>query len=112
VLLGLLGASLMLAAFRVDVPMLSGGDPDTWHGWVGIAFLLIIAMGVLARLTMALAVRRDTSWRPLTVASAAASALFVVFLFLPWGNASFLMAIIILFAWIAAVAIRLATRHL
>jgi hypothetical protein len=113
VLLGLLGASLMLAAFRVDVPMLSGGDPHTWHGWVhGIAFLLIIAMGVLARLTMALAVRRDASWRPLTVASAAASALFVVFLFLPWGNASFLMAIIILFAWIAAVAIRLATRHL
>jgi hypothetical protein len=111
VLLGLLGASLMLAAFRVDVPMLSGRNPNSWHGWVhGIAFLLIIAMGVLAPLTMALAVRRDASWRPLTVASAAASALFVVFLFLPWGNASFLMAIIILFAWIAAVAIRLATH--
>jgi MFS family permease len=58
VLLGLLGASLMLAAFRVDVPMLSGGIP-AWHGWVhGIAFLLIIAMGVLAPLTMALAARR------------------------------------------------------
>jgi Protein of unknown function (DUF998) len=111
VLLGLLGASMMLAAFRVDVPMLSGGNPNTWHGWVhGIAFLLIIAMGVLAPLTMALAVRRDASWRPLAVASVAASALFVVFLFLPWGNASFLMAIIILFAWIAAVAIRLATH--
>ena len=33
VLLGLLGASLMLAAFRVDVPMVSGGNPNTWHGW-------------------------------------------------------------------------------
>jgi hypothetical protein len=31
------------------------------------------------------------------------------FLFLPWGNASFLLAIVILFAWIAAVAVRLAT---
>jgi uncharacterized protein DUF998 len=111
VLLGLLGASLMLAAFRVDVPMLSGGNP-AWHGWVhGIAFLLIIAMGVLAPLTMALAARRDASWRPMAVASAAASALFVVFLFLPWGNASFLMAIITLFAWIAAVAIRWRPHH-
>ena len=43
--------------------------------------------------------------------SLAASALFVVFLILPWGNASFLMAIVTLFGWIAAVAVRLATHH-
>jgi MFS family permease len=62
VLLALLGVALMLAAFRVDTPMLSGGNPDTWNGWVhGIAFLLIIAMGVLAPLTMALAVRGDAA---------------------------------------------------
>ncbi|HEY6685770.1 MAG TPA: hypothetical protein VI094_06115 [Propionibacteriaceae bacterium] len=49
--------ALILAAFRVDVPMLSGGSPATWNGWVhGIAFLLIIATGVLAPLTMALVV--------------------------------------------------------
>ena len=54
VLLALLGVALILAAFRVDVPMLSGGTPATWNGWVhGIAFLLIIATGVLAPLTMA-----------------------------------------------------------
>ena len=101
-LLGLLGVALILAAFRVDTPMLSGGNPDTWHGWMhGIAFLLIIATGVLAPLTMALAVRGDPSWRPIGVVSVAASALFVVFLILPWGNASFLMAIVTLFAWIA-----------
>jgi hypothetical protein len=35
----------------------------------------------------------------------------VVFLLSPWGNASFLMAILTLFAWIAAVAARLATHH-
>ena len=59
-LLGLLGVALILAAFRVDTPMLSGGNPDTWHGWIhGIAFLLIIATGVLAPLTMALAMRGD-----------------------------------------------------
>lgn len=110
VLLTLLGAALILAAFRVDVPMLSGGNPATWNGWVhGIAFLLVIAMGVLAPLTMALAVRGDPSWRPIAIVSAAASALFVAFLLLPWGNASFLMAIVTLFAWIAAVALRLAT---
>jgi Protein of unknown function (DUF998) len=81
VLLALLGVALMLAAFRVDAPMLSGGNPNTWNGWVhGIAFLLIIAMGVLAPLTMALAVRGDPSWRPIAVVSLAASALFVVFL--------------------------------
>src|SRR6476659_4958573 len=58
VLLTLLGVALILAGFRVDTPMLSGGSPVTWHGWVhGIAFLLIITMGVLAPLTMALAVR-------------------------------------------------------
>jgi hypothetical protein len=45
VLLALLGWRI-LAAFRVDVPMLTGGNPVTWHGWVhGITFLLIIAMG-------------------------------------------------------------------
>src|SRR5688500_1302231 len=109
-LLGLLGVALILAAFRVDAPMLRGGNPDTWHGWIhGIAFLLIIATGVLAPLTMALAVRRDPGWRPIAALSLATSALFVVFLLLPWGNATFLMAIVTLFAWIASVAVRLAT---
>jgi hypothetical protein len=80
----LLGVALILAAFQVDVPMLSGGSPAAWHGWVhGIAFLLIIATGVLAPLTMALAVRGDPGWRPIAVVSVAASALVVVFLFLP-----------------------------
>jgi hypothetical protein len=112
VLLALLGVALILAAFRVDVPMLTGGTPATWNGWVhGIAFLLIIATGVLAPLTMALAVRRDPGWRPIAVVSVAASALVVVFLFLPWGNATFLLAIITLFGWIAWVAVRLATHH-
>ena len=92
--------------------MLSGGSPATWHGWVhGIAFLLIIAMGLLAPLTMALAVRGDPDWRPIAVVSVAASALFVVFLILPWGNATFLLAIVTVFAWIASVAVRLATHH-
>jgi hypothetical protein len=111
-LLALLGVALILAAFRVDTPMLSGGNPATWHGWVhAIAFLLIIATGVLAPLTMAFAVRGDAAWRPITIASVAASALFVVFLVLPWGNATFLLAIIILFAWIASLAVRLMRHH-
>jgi hypothetical protein len=112
VLLALSGVALILAAFRVDTPMLTGGNPVTWHGWVhGIAFLLIIATGVLAPLTMALAVRSDSSWRPIAVVSLAATALFVVFLFLPWGNATFLLAIVTVFAWIGSVAVRLATHH-
>jgi hypothetical protein len=73
-LLALLGVALMLAAFSVDVPMLRGGNPATWHGWVhGFAFLLIIAMGVLAPLMMALAVRGDPGWRPIMVVSVAAA---------------------------------------
>jgi hypothetical protein len=32
-------------------------------------------------------------------------------LFLPWGNATFLLAIVTLFGWIAWVAVRLATHH-
>jgi predicted membrane channel-forming protein YqfA (hemolysin III family) len=112
ILLALLGVALLLAAFRVDVPMLSGGDPNTWNGWVhAIAFLLIIATGVLAPLTMALAVRGDAGWRPIAVVSLAASALFIVFLSLPWGNATFLLAIVTLFGWIAALAARLATHR-
>jgi Protein of unknown function (DUF998) len=105
VLMGLLGAALILAACPVDAPMLTGGQPETWNGWMhGIAFLMIIATGLLAPLAMALAVRRDANWRPMTVVSLAAAALFVLFLFLPWGNATFLMAIATVFAWIAAVA--------
>jgi hypothetical protein len=112
VLLSLAGVALMLAAFRVDTPMLSGGNPNTWNGWVhGIAFLLIIGLGVLAPLTMSLAVRGDPSWRPIAVVSLAAGALFIVFLILPWGNATFLLAIVTLFGWIAALAARLATHH-
>jgi hypothetical protein len=112
VMLTLLGVALILAGFRVDVPMLSGGTPATWNGWLhGIAFLLIIATGVLAPLTMTLAVRGNPGWRPIAVVSVAASALFVVFLILPWGNATFLLAIVILFGWIAALAARLATHH-
>jgi hypothetical protein len=104
--------ALILAGFRVDVPMLSGGSPATWNGWVhGIAFLLIIATGVLAPLTMALAVRGDAGWRPIAVVSLAAGALFIVFLVLPWGNATFLLAIVTLFGWIAWVAVHLATHH-
>jgi hypothetical protein len=54
---------------------LTNGNPVTWHGWVhGIAFLLIIATGVLAPLAMALAVRGDPGWRPIAVVSVAASA--------------------------------------
>jgi hypothetical protein len=60
---------------------------------------------------MALAVRGNAGWRPLTITSVAASALFVVFLVLPWGNATFLLAIVTLFGWIAALAARLATHH-
>jgi hypothetical protein len=108
--LALLGVALILAGFRVDVPMLSGGSPATGHGWMhGIALLLIIAMGVLAPLMMAAAVRGDAGWRPIAVVSLVASALFIVFLILPWGNATFLLAIVTLFAWIAAVALRPAT---
>jgi hypothetical protein len=58
---------------------------------------------------MALAVHSDPSWRPTALVSLAAAALFVVFLILPWGNASFLVAIVTVFAWITAVAVRLAT---
>lgn len=107
-LLGILGAAVALAAFRVDVPMLRGDDPETWNGWAhGIAFLAIIATGLLAPLAMALALRGDASWRPIGAVSVAAAVLFVVFLFLPWGNASFLLALVVAFAWIAAVAARL-----
>jgi hypothetical protein len=107
-LLGILGAALTLAAFRVDVPMLSGSDPETWNGWAhGIAFLAIIATGLLAPLAMALAVRGAANWRPIAAVSLAAAVLFVVFLVLPWGNATFLLAVVIVFAWIAAVAARL-----
>jgi hypothetical protein len=53
--------------------------------------------------------RSDTGWRPIAVVSLVASALFIVFLILPWGNATFLLAIVTLFAWIAAVALRPAT---
>ena len=50
-------------------------------------------------------------WRPIAIVSHAASALFVVFLLLPWGNATFLLTIVTLFAWLAVVGVRLATNH-
>jgi hypothetical protein len=58
---------------------------------------------------MALAVQGNPGWRPIGVNSVAASGLLVVFLLLPWANASFLVAIVTVCAWITAVAARLAT---
>ena len=72
---------------------------------------MIIATGVLAPLAMALALRHEANWRPITLVSVAAAVLFVIFLLLPWGNATFLMAIVTLFIWIAAVAVRLRAPH-
>jgi hypothetical protein len=111
VITGLLIVVLTIAV-RDQLPRRRASSFAVVHGWVhGIAFLLIITMGVLAPLTMALAVRGDADWRPIGVVSLVASALFVVFLFLPWGNASFLMPIVTVFLWIASVAARLATHH-
>jgi hypothetical protein len=48
-MMGLLSAALILAEFPVDEPMLTGGEPESWNGWIhGIAFLLIIATGMFA----------------------------------------------------------------
>jgi hypothetical protein len=52
--------------------------------------------------------RRD---RQHAVVSLAATALFAVILLWPGGNAAFLMAIVTLLGWIAALAARLATAH-
>jgi hypothetical protein len=54
---------------------------------------------------------RPSLSRACSSSSLAATALLVVFLLSPWGNASFLMVIVTLFAWIAVVAVRLATHH-
>jgi hypothetical protein len=59
---------------------------------------------------MALAVRGNPGWRPIGIVSVAASALFVASCSCR-GNVSFLVAIVTVFAWIAAVAVRLATHH-
>jgi hypothetical protein len=67
---------------------------------------LLVARSTLA---MALAAPGNPGWRPIGVISLAASGLLVVFLLLPWGNASFLVAIVTVFAWIAAVAVGVAT---
>ena len=64
-----------------------------------IAFLLIIAMAVLAPLTVALALpgnpagdrSRSFHWRLVALRGGS--------LFLPWGKAIFLQAIVRLFAW-------------
>ena len=58
---------------------------------------------------MALAVRPDPRWRPIAIVSLAAGALFVVFLLLPWGIATFLLVIVTLFAWLATAGLSLAT---
>ena len=51
-----------------------------------IAFLLIIATGVLAFDVWVSPYEVIRSWRPTAVFSVAASVLFVVFLFLPWAT--------------------------
>ena len=111
VLLALLGVALILAAFRVDTPMLRGESPhlerlgardgvpvDHRHGCSRAS-----RNGSRGARRPKLAAYRDRF--------PAACALFVAFLLLPWGNASFLLAIVTLFSWLAAVAVRPASTN-
>jgi hypothetical protein len=87
-LLGLFGLSIAASSARVDWTMVDGGNPSTPNGWVhGLAFGGVLLSGFPATVVLGLA-------------------LILCLILGPHGQASFLVFLAILFAWITALALR------
>lgn len=105
VLLAGLGLGFLASAAPVDREF--GGAPSTWHGWVhGIAFVLIVLMAVLAPLTTALALRRQPEWRPLGLVSLVVGVACAVLVPIA-SDIAFYAFIVVVFAWVAGLALGL-----
>ncbi len=107
-----LGVALILAALRVDVPMLSGSSPATRHGWAQHRVPVHHCDGCAgavddgSRGARQPRLAADRSRFP-----GGKRALRCLLDLALVGNASFLMAVITLVARIAAIAVRIATHQ-
>lgn len=100
------------SAAPTDWATARGADPDTWYGRVhGLAFLAMLASVLLAMVLLGIGVRRIPNWRPLALASPlAAVALIVALIFGPHGQAAFVVTLVVIFGWVAALGSRLVGR--
>jgi hypothetical protein len=73
VLLVVLAAGGLCAAFRTDYGSAGGGGPDTWNGFVhALGFTILVFVPILSMLVLAAQFRGDRRWRRLGAYSLAA----------------------------------------
>jgi len=109
-LLTLLGAALTTSAFPTDHAAAAGKNPDTWHGWIHTAAFVAVAVpAVIAPVFVALALRRDPRWRPLSALSALVPPLLVGAFVAqkPLHDIAFTGFLVVVFAWLVLLAIQL-----
>ncbi len=108
-LVTLMGVLVAASAFRTDRGMVAGHDPTTWNGWIhGLAFVFLLPTIFLACTFLGIGLARRKEWRSAGWASLAAAPLLAASLILgPHGQAAFLIFLAILFAWVAALSLRM-----
>lgn len=109
-LLTVLGAALTVSAFPTDHGAAAGKNPNTWHGWIhSAAFVGVAVPAIVGPVFVALALRRDPSWRPLPALSALVPPLLVGAFIAQHAlhDVAFTGFLVIVFAWLAALAGRL-----
>jgi hypothetical membrane protein len=109
----LFGLGAVLGTFTPDPD-----EPHTWHGLVHFAGFLLVTLALLpGMIAFAVAVRRDAPWRGFAWGSIAAAVLIAVVVFAPttssgndyalWTGPASMLELVLLFAWIEVVALRL-----
>jgi hypothetical protein len=110
---GLFGTGMLLGTVTPDPD-----EPHSWHGLVHFAGFLLVTLALLpAMIALGVAVRRDGRWRGYGWGSISFAVLVAVVVFAPqtgdgsdyalWTGPASMLELVLLCAWLAAVAVRL-----
>jgi hypothetical membrane protein len=113
IFVGVFGVGALVGTFTPDPD-----QPHSWHGLVHFAGFLLVTLALLpAMVAFGLAVRRNAQWRGFAWGSFALAVGIVVVVFAPatatgndyalWTGPASMLELMLLFAWIEVVAIRL-----
>ena len=97
--------SVLVTALRIDKSMFASNDPETLSGWAhAFGALLGLLIGMLAMVSVGLALRRNAFWHRAAQISLLAPVVVIAAGFTPFGLAGSLLAV---FGWYALLGVHL-----